>query len=63
MARTNMQTGTVKEDVTVTLDQGGGVLYSISFRKGSPITLIVIDNSPPRVVHQTATRKQEELIP
>lgn len=63
MTRTNMQTGTVKEDVTVTLDQGGGVLYSISFRKGSPITLIVIDNSPPRVVHQTTTGKKEEFIP
>ncbi len=62
MARTNMQSGTVKEDVTVTLDQGGGVLYAVTFRKGAPITLIVIDNSPP-MVRMTATGKQEEFIP
>lgn len=59
MARTNMQTGTVKEDVTVTLDQGGGVSYSINLTKGSPITLIIIDNSP-RGYRQPAAVKPEE---
>jgi len=58
MARTNMQTGTVAEDVTVKLDQGGGVSYSINLTKGSPITLIVIDNSP-RGYRQPAAPKED----
>lgn len=60
MARTNMQTGVVAEDVTVTLDQGGGVSYSINLTKGSPITLIVIDNSPSRGYRQPVAVKPEE---
>lgn len=61
MSRVITQTGEVVNETTVTLTQGGGMEYAITFKPGQQITLVVISHDPPKRL--TLPKPDPEVIP
>lgn len=59
MSRVITQTGEVKEEVTVTLMQGKGMSYSVTFNPGAQITLIVVSHDQPKRIEPFADPNQK----
>lgn len=58
MSRVITQTGEVKEQVTLTLMQGTGMAYGITFEPGVIFTIVVVSHDKPRVVYSVPPKEE-----
>ncbi len=61
MSKVITQTGKVKEEVTVTLTQGGGMSYAITFTPDVEITLVVVSHEQPKVRYVQQPAPKEDI--